>query len=137
MLTKHLVPPKTQRRFINNWDELDYLCRKIRYWLYKEKRKDKALHFVDRLEQILRKLAKNDGAILQEEGWALLYELKGEISKAIVHRRAEIDLMKQLHKEARSTQYSESTAAYMLRGRNTRDLEERKAVLKSLECSAK
>jgi hypothetical protein len=132
MLTEETGRPRTQRHFANDWEELAYLCRKIRYWLYKERRRDKAQRFLVRLEQVLRRLPKNGIAIVQEEGWALLHELKGQIRKAIPHRRREIDLMRRLHKEARSAKYADGTVAYMLQERNTSDLEERQAILETL-----
>lgn len=131
-LMKEHAPPRTRRTFTNGWDELDYLCKKIRYWLYLEKRSDKARRYLDRLERILKALPKNRAAILREEGLGLLYELRGEASKAIKHRRREIELMQQLHEHARSARYSDSTAAYMLRGRGKSDLEDRQAILKAL-----
>jgi len=36
---KQKKPPTTLRRFTHPWTELDYLCKKVRYWLYV--RKDK------------------------------------------------------------------------------------------------
>ena len=131
MLTRAHTAPKTRRRFVNCWDELDYLCKKIRYWLYLEKRSDIARRYLGRLDSILKALPKNSIAILREEGLALLYELRGKTTKAIKHRRREIDLMQQLHQESRSA--SKDTAAYMLRDRNLLDLEHRRAILKALE----
>jgi hypothetical protein len=84
------------------------------------------------LDQVLKALPKNKSAILREEGLGLLYELRGEANKAVKHRRREIELMRQLHKEARSAKYSADTAAYMLRGRTKSDLEDRQAILQAL-----
>ncbi|HEV7222696.1 MAG TPA: hypothetical protein VGN42_08345 [Pirellulales bacterium] len=131
-LMEEPAPPRTRRTFTNGWDELDYLCKKITYWLHMENRSDKARRYLNRLEQVLTALPKSRIAILREEGLGLLYELRGEASKAIKHRRREIELMRQLHKEARSAKYSDSTAAYMLRGRTKSDLEDRQAILKAL-----
>ena len=129
MLTRAHMAPKTRRKFVSCWDELDYLCKKIRYWLYLEKRSDIARRYLGRLDRTLKALPKNSIAILREEGLALLYELRGEAAKAVKHRRREIDLMQQLHQEARSA--SRGTAAYMLRDRNLPDLEDRRAILKA------
>ncbi|HUY89733.1 MAG TPA: hypothetical protein VMV10_13435 [Pirellulales bacterium] len=134
MLLQAHAPPKTRRAFSNGWDELDYLCKKIRYWLYLEKRSDIARRYLNRLDRTLKALPKNSVAILREEGLALLYELRGETTKAIKHRRKEIERMQQLHKEARSA--TKNSAAYMLRDRNLSDLEDRRAVLKALEREA-
>lgn len=134
MLTRAHTAPKTRRIFSNCWDELDYLCGKVRYWLYVEKRSDVAKRYVNRLDRTLKALPKNSLAILREEGRALLYELLGEPTNAIKHRRREIELMQQLHKEARTA--TRATAAYMLRDRNVSDLEDRVAILKALQRAA-
>ena len=134
MLLHAHSPPKTRRAFSNEWDELDYLCKKIRYWLYLEKRSDIARRYLNRLDRTLKALPKNSVAILREEGLALLYELRGETTKAIHRRRKEIELMQQLHAEARSA--TNSAAASLLRDRNLSDLEDRRAILKALEREA-
>ena len=133
MIQKQPKPPSTRRRFANSWGELDYLCNKIRYWLYKRKQKIRAARYLDRLARILRELPENDMAIIREEGLALLHELKGELGDAITHRKREIRLTEQLHKEAQSPRYDDGTRAYMLRGRNTIDLRQRREILAALK----
>ena len=132
MNRKMMQPPTTLRRFATIWGELDYLCRKIRYWLYTRKQQAKAEHYLDRLEGVLGKLPENDLAIIREEAWALLCELKGELDGANAHREREIQLIKRLHREAESPRYAESTRAYMLQGHGTADLQDRRAILQSL-----
>jgi hypothetical protein len=123
--------PGTQRRFANGWGELDYICKKIRFWLYERKQKAKAVRFLDRLARILRELPENNIAIIREEGLALLHQLKGEVDDAIAHREREIRLTERLHKEAQS--HDDTTRAYMLRDRETIDLQERRAILEALK----
>src|SRR5262245_43086771 len=125
--------PKTQREFANNWSELDYLCNTIRYWLYERGQKDRAEHYLSRLERVLRNLPENDSAIVRQEGLALLYELKGKLSEAIAHRKREIQLMERLHGEAKSPEYADSTRAYMLRDRDTDALMRRRTHLEGLK----
>ena len=132
MIVKKNKPPITQRSFANVWGELDYLCKKIRHWLYARKQKAKAKRYVDRLEQVLSDLPGNDMAIIREEGLALLCELEGKVDEAIAHRKREVQLMERLHKVARSPSYAESTRTYMLRNRDTAALNERQAILESL-----
>ena len=127
------LPPPTQRSFASIWGELDYLCGKIRYWLYTRRQRIKAARYQHRLRRVLDALPENDAAILREEGLALLCEIEGEINKAIAHRKREIQLMERLHREARSPEYAESTRAYMLRDRDAGTLEERRAILEALK----
>jgi hypothetical protein len=133
MIQKKSKPPITKRRFANPWGELDYLCKKLRYWLYTRKQKTKAKRYLDRLERVLHDLPENDLAIIREEGFALLFELKGKIGESIAHRKREIQLMERLHKEAKSPTVAERTRAYMLRDRDTAALQERRALLVALE----
>jgi hypothetical protein len=126
-------PPQNQRRFTNGWGELDYLCKKIRYWLYSRKEEAGATRYVDRLEKVLHNLPKNDLAILREEALAMLAELKGKLADAVVHREREIRLMERLHKEAQSPRYPASTKAYMLQNRDRAALQERRQILEALK----
>ena len=132
MTHKQAKPPCTQRRFASLWGELDYLCQKVRFWLYTKKQKSRAERYLDRLGKILRELPENDAAILREEGLALFYELKGELGSAITHREREIELTERLHAEAHSPQYAAGTRSYMLRNREPADLRERRAILQML-----
>jgi hypothetical protein len=132
LIVEELVPPRTQRTFANTWGELDYLCKKIRYWLYTRKQKARAKRFLDSLVRVLHDLPENDLAILREEGLALLYELRGKLEKAIVHRQREIELMQRLHRSADATKYTDATRAYMFLDRDTSDLENRRVILEAL-----
>ena len=123
-------PPTTQRRFATIWGELDYVCKKIRYWLYARKQRARAERYLQRLAVILHELPENDIAIIRAEGLALFHELKGELGEAITHREREIHLTERLHKEAQS--HDNSTKSYMLQGRGTIDLQERRAILDAL-----
>jgi hypothetical protein len=136
MIQKKTKPPKTRRSFASPWGQLDYLCKKIRYWLYTRSQKSAATHYTERLERTLRDLPRNDLAIIREEGLALLAELQGRIREAIAHRRREIRLMEQLQDEAHAPRYSASTRAYMLQDRDSTALEERRAILEELEKQA-
>jgi hypothetical protein len=133
MVQKQSKPPVTQRRFGTVWGELDYLCKKVRYWLYTRNEKTRAKRFLDRLERVLQDLPENDRAILREEGLALLCELQGKLDVSIAHRKREIQLMERLHREARSPKYADSTRAYMLRDRDAAVLQERRALLQALQ----
>ncbi|MFO0968030.1 MAG: hypothetical protein U0793_20945 [Gemmataceae bacterium] len=80
----------------------------------------------------MRALPDDERAILREEGWALLCELKEEIAAAITHREREIRLMERLQEEAALPRYSPRTKAYMLQGRGAVDLKKRRVILESL-----
>jgi hypothetical protein len=125
-------PPTTKRKFANIWGELDYLCTKVRFWLYTRRQRPKALLFLDRLERTLQSLPENNAAIIREEAMALVCELNGDISKSILHRKREIRLMERLHREAKSPRYDESTRKYLLYNRDANALNERRAILESL-----
>jgi len=75
-------------------------------------------------------------AILREEALALLYQLKGDLDKAIVHREREIQLMDRLQREARTPRYGENTRAYMLQGQTMIDSQERRAIFEALKKEA-
>jgi hypothetical protein len=127
-----MTPPPTRRCFATIWGELEYLCKKIHYWLYTRKQRPRALRYLDRLERVLRALPENDLAIIRYDGLALLSELRGQIAESIKHRKREIELMERLHREAQLPKYAESTRAYMLRDRDSNALQERREIIDSL-----
>lgn len=136
MFAKASKPPTTQRRFASAWSELDYLCKKIHYWLYTRKQRQRAERYVRRLERVLGELPENDLAIVRAEGWALLCELRGETTDAIAHREREIQLTERLHREAAVPGVAATTRKFMLRGRDRGTLSERRAILRRLKSDA-
>lgn len=141
MIKTELAPPQTKRRFRTPWAELDYLCAKIRHWLYVGSNPARARRFESRLERVLRKLDDADLAVLRQEGWALLHELRGEMAAAIKHRKREIELTERLYASVRESvakgDYGEDTAAWVLNHRDQSALDERRAILRRLEQGAK
>jgi hypothetical protein len=133
MVLKAPKPPVTRRTFASIWGELDYLCKKLSYWLYTRDQKSRAERYLNRLKRVLRDLPENDHAIIREEGLSLLHELKGELGGAITHREREIQLMERLHREAHLPRYKDSTRAYMLRDRDKSVLQQRRKILEALE----
>jgi len=127
-------PPKSRRKFGGVWGELAYVCRKISYWLYLREDKTSARRFQSRLEGLLEDVPKSRMAIIRAEGLALFHELRGETSRAIRHRRREINLMERLHRSVpKSVLDDQKKSDYMLGGRTTKCLQERRAMLRSLE----
>jgi hypothetical protein len=95
-------PPKGRRKFANTWDEVGYLYDKLLYWLYQRAGAEKARPFADRLELLLPKVTPEHEAVFGQECWSLLYEAKGNLSKAIMHRENEIRLIQTLHEICRN-----------------------------------
>lgn len=132
ILTKS-KPPTTQRKFADPWLELDYLCKKIHFWFYTRGKRPRAERYLDRLEQVLNEVPRNNLAIIRHEGLALLHVLKGELSKAIHSRTREIELIERLHEIARSPKVEESVRAYMLQGHEAADLQVRRKILQKMK----
>ena len=133
IILKKAKPPTTQRKFAGPWAELDYLCKKIHYWLYTRKKKPRAERYRDRLEQVIDDLPENDLAIIRYEALALLHELRGNLSQAILCRTREIELIERLHVLARSPRHDERTRAYMLQNCGEEALQHRRDILQSLK----
>jgi len=92
-----------RRKFGGAWDEIGYLYDKLLYWFYGRENPRRARPFADRLEKLLRKADPEHDSIFGEECWSLIYELKGNLSKAIRYRENEIRLMKRGHALSRGT----------------------------------
>src|ERR1700683_5140139 len=137
MIQTKRKPPSTRRTFVNSWGELEYLCKKVAFWLYVRKQPAAANRFLNRLEHVLRQVPNRDMAIVRHEGLALLHELNGEIGDAIAHRKKEITLMQRLHNEAYSPNCSAETRDYMLRDRDEVALQERQDILDRLQAQTR
>lgn len=89
--------PRSRRKFVSSWDELLYVHGKVLYWLYGRQRRGAALRYSERFEGLLNECCASGEAIIGEECWALLCELKEDWQAAIGHRRREIALIEKLH----------------------------------------
>jgi tetratricopeptide (TPR) repeat protein len=97
--------PPIRYKFANEWDEVDYLYHQLLYWLYERENASKARGYANRLEQLLPKADPDHQAIFGEECWSLVYETKGNLPKAIEHRKNEIRLIRRLHDISRNAPY--------------------------------
>lgn len=121
-------PPLKRRKFANDWDEIEYLNEKLLFWLYEREEAGKAAHYAERLERLPTRADSKHESILGEECWSLIYETRGNISKAIESRENEIRLMRRLH-ELAGTSKKDSVA---LAGRGYGDLSDRLDLLATL-----
>jgi len=99
---------RTRRKFAGEWDEIKYLYDKLLFWLYERDDRRKSRPICDRLEPLLKKVAAKGEAILGEECWSLVYEVRREFGKAIQHRRREIELITRLLRGAERAPNRES-----------------------------
>ncbi len=87
--------PVNRRKFVSAWDEIMYLRSKLLHWFYGlTYSRARARPFALRLEQLLRSARVGHGAIMAEECWSLVHEVKGDLRSAIKYRRSEIRLWK-------------------------------------------
>lgn len=137
MRQKHPRPPQAKRSFGTIWGELDYVCKRMHYWLYGRHSLRGARRFLGRLEILVTQLPGDELAILRQEALALLHELKGHRAGAIAHRRRELELTERLHQSVRRSvaagDYDEQMAASILLGRDERAINERRAILRGLQ----
>lgn len=87
--------PVNRRKFVSAWDEIMYLRLKVLHWFYGSAHsRSRARPFALRLEQLLRSARVGHMAIMAEECWSLVHEVKGDLGSAIKYRRSEIRLWK-------------------------------------------
>ncbi len=110
-----------RQKFHGEWDEIEYLYRKIVFWWYQREDRAKALLYSARLEPLLRKVAAVNKAILGEECWSLFWEVNGDLGKAIKHRKREIRLIQELWRSAAESPQKR----VLLQGYGPRDLSDR------------
>jgi tetratricopeptide (TPR) repeat protein len=83
-------------RFAHAWHEIEHLYLRVLEAYYDQEDKRRALRYLPRLEKLLRQEDSNHQAILGEECWALLRELRGDLSAAITHRLNQVRLIRRL-----------------------------------------
>jgi tetratricopeptide (TPR) repeat protein len=89
--------PPTRRKFQGDWDEIKYLYLKLLYWWYERDDRTRALRFGKRLKKLLRKADPKQETLFGAEGLSLFWEVRGDLAKAIYHRRREIERTEWLH----------------------------------------
>ena len=131
---KSAKPRKSPRHI---WGELAEICRKIHVRWYKNHDKGSARRYQQRLEYLLDHLPENHLAIIRYEGAALLAEMKNDLTNAIRHRKREIQLTERAQKSVQASldrgDYDERTAAWALQRRDSKALEDRRAIVRELK----
>jgi hypothetical protein len=91
--------PSLRRSFNSIADELNYLNEMISFWWYDRNDAKKSKYYCKRYAILLSRCGKENGSIMLQDHWALLCEVQGNISEAIIHREREIYLINLLHSE--------------------------------------
>src|SRR5712692_3963299 len=97
--------PPDRRKFADASDRMGYLYDKLLYWPHARQDARRARPFADRLEEVLVKVRPEPESIFTEECWSLVYETKGDLGKAIKHRKNEIRRLHQISESASSADY--------------------------------
>ncbi len=71
------------------------------YWFYERHDSARTRLYADLIESLLREIPR--GSILEEECRSLIAESRGDLPKAIRHRRREIERIRRLHQISRGT----------------------------------
>src|SRR5260370_28195733 len=82
----------------SEWGRIRDLYHEMLYWFYEKGERDEALKVADAFETWLKKVSDEHEAVFGEECWSLLFELRGDLEKAIEHRENEIRLLERLLK---------------------------------------
>src|SRR5687768_4318827 len=89
--------PRMRRTFLNAGDERNYLADVIKFLAATARLRERAAAgYLRRLEASLKAEGPDDGSILLQEYWALLYEARGDVARAIPHREREVELIERL-----------------------------------------
>lgn len=84
------------------WAEIRRVYDEMLQWFYERKNQPKARRLCPRLEKLLQSVSGESPAILAEECQALLYEVRGDLPRAIRHREREISLRQRLIQVSRA-----------------------------------
>lgn len=93
----------SRRKFLSDWDEIEYLYLKLLFWLYERNDAHSALRFCGRLQNLLRKADSKQKSVFGQECRSLIAEANGDLSRAIRHREREIATIRRLWEISRNT----------------------------------
>ena len=123
--------PRSKRRFRTNWEEIQYLCGKMHFWIHcRKSARSRAERFAGRLADRVSEVDPNSEAILLHEAKALLAEFLGDLETAIKFRSREIAAMKRLYASLDENNSSKETREWALQNRGEDVLKVRLAILK-------
>lgn len=125
------VGPPTQCDAIDLWNKLRIACEWAHYFLYVKGNIDGALRYKNIIAETIIKLPFSGDAIILFEAKALLSEMSGDFSSAILYREKEVELIERLHDSIGSDTKLDLKKA-LLRRRCFPDLKRRKLIMKSL-----
>jgi tetratricopeptide (TPR) repeat protein len=83
----------------------------VLYWFYDQGNRRKALPYAERLAELLARVAADHAAILGEECWSLVHELKGDLTAAITARENQIRLIRRLWEASKQSPVREAALA--------------------------
>ena len=87
--------PMKRHDFLGSGDELNYLNGVVRY-LAAQGDEEKVSPCLIRMHELLRPMGTDDGSIMLQDHWAVMYEIRGDFLQAIPHREREIEYIEKL-----------------------------------------
>jgi tetratricopeptide (TPR) repeat protein len=115
---------KTARKTV----DMDQLYNDLLTWLYERRNVRRARVAANRMAKLLAQFNPAPESIFVEECRSLVYEARGDLAKAIKHRKNEIRLIRRLHKLAVKTEHAD----YIFGQYDYDDLRERLDILAML-----
>ena len=89
--------PRKRTKFLNPGDELNHLNDVLRYLLSNgQSRSAEAAPTLRRFGELLAERGLDDGSIVLQEHWALLYEVLEDYPRAIRHRTRQAEIVERL-----------------------------------------
>lgn len=86
--------PRRRRHFLSDGDERNYLSDVIHYHLsHQSIDSPDGADSLHRLKESLEQAGDDDGSVMLQDHWALLYEARGEFGKAAERRLRELQLI--------------------------------------------
>lgn len=114
------------------WRALASLCREARALGDPSQDPEASRALTERLREMVKRLPKDDSAVIAAEAQAIYYELTGDLVKAARFRSMEIDRIRALHEEMADPRYDNETRKFALTEHGPTALAERVAILDSL-----
>jgi hypothetical protein len=100
--------PLVERASASSWREVRDLYHQLLRVLYEKEDARRARLLADRMESLLADADPDQEAILGQECRSLIHEARGDLRRAIQHRKKEVALIRKLHELSRHKPYEKA-----------------------------
>ncbi|MBI1178836.1 hypothetical protein GC207_15495 [bacterium] len=120
--------PQIRKKFLSNYDELEYLIELLTHQFYVQKAaRGRLARYENRLERLLEVIPTEPKSLLQAEARSILHEMRSQFEDALASRYKESELVEELYADIDRNRYDPDVRRVLMRrwGKNENELRKR------------